>query len=215
MDTEVSVLQQLRESIAAFLTRRTGERVDPKRVHIPAGNADAGVPMGPFGDGKVPGAADAVSGFSDVTAWDSSAFAKVCGVDAIKDVRTENGWWLFTLSEGFFDALLLFAKELPLPGDDGNRLVLNRMLAWRRQGGTGCPGASSVRRGLLLLLCAYEGCGSVSRAEKALLTMLEEIPPRERTEQYRLCGAVADGACRLLHGIYLRGGGNTGKTFTG
>lgn len=187
----------LRESIARGVSLALGREIGPERVRVPARGAEAGL---------------ALWEPADLAAWHargetvtpSELFNAVCGADAILSLREENGWLLFGLSDAFYDALIAWARELPLPKDDMGSLALNRMLVLKRHGGVGCPHAGSIRNALWLTACAYEGLTALSRAEEALLSMWDGIVPAERAEIMNGCGEMADAACRLLCGAYTK-----------
>lgn len=187
MRTEVSLIGALAESIAQGISRCLGTGLPPERVKVPARGAEAGVAL------------PVTSGGTACRVPEPEDFPYVCGICAIGTVRYENGWFLFTVSDAFLDLLIASAKDLPLPEGDGGKLALNRLLLLGRHGGSGCPESKTVREALWLCACAAEGRTAPARAERAVLTMFRDVPPKQRPALYGLCGEAALAAYRLLN----------------
>ncbi len=129
----------------------------------------------------------------------TNPFPRVLGAPSVSAVRARNGWLLFTLDRAFYAAAAAqILAVLPPPGSDLGSYALNRMRAYARHTGRGCPDAASVQRALLLALCLHFGSVGLRAAERAALTMFHGIPPRGRAAVIEASGAVCDAIARIF-----------------
>lgn len=126
-------------------------------------------------------------------------FPRVLGAPSVSAVCARNGWLLFTLDRAFYAAAVAqILAVLPPPDGDLGSHALNRMRAYARHAGCGCPDAASVQRALLLALCLPFGSMRLRVAECAALTIFHGIPPRGRPAVIAASGEVCDAIARIF-----------------
>jgi len=126
-------------------------------------------------------------------------FGTLYGAPLVEKTRIVNGWLLFDFSAAFFSALTdKILLTLPAPDIAGETLAENRMRALSRHGGTGCPDIPAFHRTLVLALTAHESLAAYRRAERAALSLLHTIPPRDRPAVLSACGSLGGALLRLL-----------------
>lgn len=184
---------QLAAALAAGLTRALGEPVPASAVRLPARHAAASCAV-------LSRACHAQALAAQLTDARETLFPPVCGVQPVACVQAENGWLLFTLRDEFYTAAVRCVQAaLPRAADDCGCHVLNRMRALARFGGTDCPSEPRIQRALLLTLLAPDSPARFRAAQRALLTLSHDRPPRERQALLLRCGGVGDAAARLLY----------------
>ena len=179
--------REIRIRLAEALGGALGTAVSERAVRLPARSADASAHLPP--------------GFDPVSAL-SADYGLLWGAPLVSNVRFENGWLLFTLSDALFDALVgQINATLPLPEDDDGEHALNRLLMLGRHGGEGCPALPSFRRALLDAICVNQSPAAYRRAVRAAETLFRPIPPRERPALLDCSGAYARALARRLGNV--------------
>jgi len=184
MAQPVSVL--IRSVLAEGLTRKTGTLVRTGEIRLPARGADAAWP------GSIRLGLDAIA-LANKLYSDAACFPGLFGLSPVRSVSAKNGWLLFSLEPGVFDAAL-GADPRPLPPerpeDDELRLKLF-MLA--RHDPAAIPADPALYRALLLLWAA-EAEPSRARCETAVRALLATplpYPPEKRPAYAVRLGAPA------------------------
>lgn len=179
--------RDIRTRLAEALGGAIGTAVSERAVRLPARSADASAHLPP--------------GFDPVPTL-SADYGLLWGAPLVSNVRFENDWLLFTLSDALFDALVgQINATLPLPEDDGGERALNRLLVLGRHDGEGCPALPPFRRALLDAICVNQSPAAYRRAVRAAETLFHPILPRERPALLDCSGAYARALARLLGNV--------------
>lgn len=112
-------------------------------------------------------------------------------------VREENGWLIFTLTDGFHETLAGEAADLPaIPRDDFVSLRLKMLM---RKGPAPCPADARVHEALLCSLFAAEKGVFTQEDDRRILTMTHHKRGMERLCLENACGTAAK-ALLMLRG---------------
>ncbi len=183
------MIPDLPQAIQTAIAEGLGAPFSARDVRVPARGAAAAVYVPPPLD------ADALAAKLAMT----KPFPRVLGATSVSTARVRNGWLLFTLDRAFYAAAAAqVVTVLPMPDSDLGSHALNRMRAYARHAGCGCPDAAGVQRALLLALCLPFGGVGLPAAERAALGMFHGIPPRGRAAVIAESGGVCDAISRIF-----------------
>ncbi len=139
-------------------------------------------------------------------------FGNLFGVPFIKSVCVDSGQLAFVLTDDYYTAALLHAKNtLDKPkalysGDDVELCAFWRMKMLARKGGESCPPYPSIQRAAFLSLAIVSRLGDnralklrLQEASQALLTMTHFAERADRSKLFNMSGLVGDAASRLIY----------------
>lgn len=183
----IALWQMTRETLSGLIQPYLDGPIPPEQIRLPGKRYAAG-----FYDpeGRLP---------------DDCAGGELLGVPLVQAVVHQGNWACFTLTDVFYARCVAYVQErLPLPEEDGNCFILNRMLALSRKGGTGCgcPPEGKVQRALWLLLGGEESPAIRRAGEEAFLSMTLHLPPRNRQALLNECGDMADACARMIWNLF-------------
>lgn len=170
----------LTEGLAAWVSAATGTAVAGSDFRLPRNEGQ--LSLGAFVQG---GAQEAARKLTDA----------LPACPQVREVREKNGWLLFWLSDGWFDALIAWAVNLDTR--PGGSYVENRMAILTRKGMAPCPNAEPVRRALWAAFMAYRRGFWREADERLVLTMTHELTGTDRIGLENRCGGVAAAILKL------------------
>ncbi len=166
------LFSSLTEAMAAWVSEVTGTAIQPDDFRLPRDQGQ--LSLGVFVRGNAEAAARQLN-------------EALC--PQVRQVREQNGWLLFWLSDRWFDGLIAWAKALNTR--PAGTYVENRMDILSRKGDAPCPASEDVRRALWAAYHAYRRGFWRAADERLALTMTHAKTGTDRIELENRCGGVA------------------------